>query len=123
MQRQSPGVGACAMQQVYIPRETHVPPFQEPRETFQARQRQAYNAGKVAWRDDRINGQALQLYEELVRRVGANLYCWIGEETLAMELGRSTSTIKRWMRQLIAARLIRRDRQFGHTTHTYISAY
>jgi hypothetical protein len=111
------------MHQVHIKPERRVSPFQEPRETLQARQRKAYNAGKVAWRNDLINGQALQLYEELVRRVGANLYGWIGEETLAVELGRSTSTIKRWMRQLIAAQLIRRDRQFGHTTHTYISAY
>lgn len=111
------------MQQVYIPSNPHVPPFQESRESLQARQRRAYNVGKTAWRHDRINGQALQLYEELVRRVGANPYCWIGEETLAAELGRSASTIKRWMRQLVAADLIRRDRQFGHSTHTYISAY
>jgi len=90
---------------------------------MQARQRQAYCAGKVAWREGRISGQVLQLYEELVRRVGANDYSWIGEETLATELNRSFSTIKRWMRQLIDAHLIRRERQFGHTSHTYIVAY
>jgi len=95
----------------------------ETLETLQARQRRAYNAGKNAWREGLINGQALQLYEVLVRRVGANQYCWIGEDALAEELRRSVSTIKRWMRQLVLARLIRRGRQFGYTTHTFIGAY
>jgi hypothetical protein len=74
-----------------------------PHETlaaFQARQRHAYQAGKAAWREGRINAQALQLYEELVRYVGANTCAWVKEETLASELGRSVSTIKRWMQQL-----------------------
>jgi len=95
----------------------------ETLETLQARQRSAYNAGKTAWREGLINGQALQLYEALVRRVGANQYCWIGEDALAEELRRSVSTLKRWMRQLVHARLIRRGRQFGYTTHTFIVAY
>ena len=95
----------------------------ETREDMQARQRQAYGTGKEAWKEGRITGQVLQLYEELVRRVGGNPYCWIGEEALATDLNRSVSTIKRWMRQLVEAGLIRRERQFGHTTHTYIVAY
>src|ERR671932_351510 len=97
-----------------------------PHETltaFQARQRHAYQAGKAAWREGRINAQALQLYEELVRYVGANSYAWVKEETLASDLGRSVSRIKRWMQQLVQAQLIRRGRRFGATSLTALTAY
>ena len=97
-----------------------------PHETlaaFQARQRHAYQAGKAAWREGRINAQALQLYEELVRYVGANTCAWVKEETLARELGRSVSTIKRWMQQLVQAHLIHRGRRFGATSLTALTAY
>src|SRR5919199_2183834 len=97
-----------------------------PHETlaaFQARQRHAYQAGKTAWRAGRINAQALQLYEELVRYVGANTCAWVKEETLARELDRSVSTIKRWMQQLVQAQLIRRGRRFGATSLTFLTAY
>src|SRR3712207_8291687 len=46
-------------------------------EAFQARQRHAYRRGKEAWHARLINGQALQLYDELVRYVGANQFCWV----------------------------------------------
>jgi len=96
---------------------------QETFEAFQSRQRSAYQAGKQAWRVGLVNGQALQLYDELVRYVGANKFCWVKEETLAAQLGRSTSTIKRWMSQLVEAGLIRRGRRFGHTSLTRITTY
>jgi hypothetical protein len=95
----------------------------EPLPAFRERQRHAYQAGKAAWRDARITAQALQLYEELVRFVGANRYAWVKEETLVLELRRSASTIKRWMQQLVDANLIRRERRFGATSLTYITAY
>lgn len=101
-------------------------PLYDPRETledFRSRQREAYQAGKLAWRDGTISGQALQLYDELVRVVGANKFGWIKEETLAALLVRSVSTVKRWMSQLVRARLIRRDRRFGGSSLTYITAY
>ncbi|MDQ3732203.1 MAG: helix-turn-helix domain-containing protein, partial [Pseudomonadota bacterium] len=96
---------------------------QETFDAFQRRQRSAYQAGKQAWRVGLVNGQALQLYDELVRYVGANKFCWVKEETLAAQLGRSASTIKRWMSQLVEAGLIRRGRRFGHTSLTRITAY
>ncbi len=58
-----------------------------------------------------------------MRFVGANRFTWVKEATLAVELHRSMSTIKRWMQQLVVARLIRRDRRFGATSLTYIVAY
>lgn len=96
---------------------------QETFEAFQCRQRSAYQAGKQAWRAGLVNGQALQLYDELVRYVGANRFCWVKEETLAAQLGRSESTIKRWMRQLVEVGLISRGRRFGQTSLTFITAY
>ena len=95
----------------------------EPLPAFRERQRHAYQAGKAAWRDAQITAQALQLYEELVRFVGANRFAWVKEETLALALRRSGSTIKRWMQQLVDANLIRRERRFGATSLTYITAY
>jgi hypothetical protein len=90
---------------------------------FQARQRAAFQAGKAAWRAGQINGQALQLYETLVRYVGMNHFAWVKELTLVEELGRSKSTIVRWMQQLVGAGLIRRPRRFGASSLTYITAY
>ena len=71
---------------------------QETFEAFQNRQRSAYQAGKLAWRAGLVNGQALQMYDELVRYFGANKFCWVKAETLAAQLGLGVSTIKRWMR-------------------------
>src|ERR671933_231147 len=96
---------------------------QEPLPAFRERQRHAFQVGKAAWRDAQITAQALQLYEELVRFVGANRFAWVKEATLADELRRSASTIKRWMQQLVDAHLIRRERRFGATSLTYITAY
>ena len=97
-----------------------------PHETLdELRERQcsAYQAGKLAWRAGLINGQALQLYNELIRCVGANRFAWIKEDTLAEQLGRSVSTIKRWMSQLVSANLVHRGRRFGSASLTYIVAY
>ena len=85
----------------------------ETLEEFRSRQRGAYHAGKLAWREGLINAQALQLYNELVQCVGANQFAWVKEETLAEVLDRSVSTIKLWIRQLVSAGLIRRGRRFG----------
>ena len=41
-------------------------------DAFRARQRQAYQAGKLAWRSRQITAEALQLYETLVRSVGTH---------------------------------------------------
>ena len=95
----------------------------ETLEKFRERQCRAYHAGKLAWREGLINGQALQLYNELVRCVGANKFAWVKEDTLADLLGRSASTIKRWMSQLVSAELIHRGRRFGSASLTYIVAY
>src|SRR5687768_14701933 len=95
----------------------------ETLEEFRSRQRGAYEAGKLAWRAGLINGQALQLYNELVQCVGANKFAWVKEDRLAEQLGRSVSTIKRWMSQLVSAQLIRRGRRFGSASLTYIVAY
>ena len=95
----------------------------ETLEEFRSRQRAAYHAGKLAWREGLINAQALQLYNELVQCVGANQFAWVKEETLAEVLDRSVSTIKRWIRQLVSAGLIRRGRRFGTSSLTYIIAY
>jgi hypothetical protein len=95
----------------------------EPLPAFRERQRHAYQAGKAVWRDGRISAQVLLLYEELVRFVGANRFAWVKEETLALELRRSVSTIKRWMQQLVRVGLILRERRFGATSLTYIAAY
>jgi hypothetical protein len=104
------------------PSRLHYDPT-ETFEAFQARQRHAYRRGKAAWRARQISGQALQLYDELVRYVGTHQFCWVKEETLATQLGRSLSTIKRWMQQLAQANLIRRERRFGGSSLTYIAAY
>src|SRR5919199_1225971 len=107
-----------------VPQPTHL--RYHPHETlaaFQVRQRHAYQVGKTAWRAGLISAQALQLYEELVRYVGGNRCAWVKEETLAAELHRSASTIKRWMQQLVQAQLIRRGRRLGATRRTSLTAY
>jgi hypothetical protein len=58
-----------------------------------------------------------------VRYVGGNRFAWVKEETLAAELHRSASTIKRWMQQLVQAGLIRRGRRFGATSLTFLTTY
>ncbi len=95
----------------------------EPLEAFRVRQRRAYDAGEQAWREGSINAQAQKLYNLLVRYVGAHRFCWVGEETLAAELSKDVSTIKRWIRQLRAAHLVRRERRYGHASLTFITAY
>ena len=95
----------------------------ESLEALQSRQRHAYEVGRQALQERRIKVQLLQLYETLVRRVGANAYTWIGETRLAEELGVDIATIKRWMARLIEAGLIRRQRRFATTSLTFITAY
>jgi hypothetical protein len=95
----------------------------ETLDNFRRRQRHAYLAGKLAWREHLINAQALQLYNELIHVVGANKFAWIKEETLAQHFDRSVSTIKRWISQLVHAGLIQRGRRFGSASLTSITAY
>ena len=111
-------IATFTRQPAYLRYDAH-----ETLDIFRERQSGAYQQGTIAWRDGRINGQALQLYNELIRYVGANKFAWIREDTLAEGLGRSVSTIKRWMRQLVSAELIQRGRRFGSASLTYIAAY
>ncbi|HEY0739305.1 MAG TPA: DnaA N-terminal domain-containing protein [Herpetosiphonaceae bacterium] len=98
----------------------------DPNETYEqlgARRQHALDQGRQAVRERRISGDLYLFYEYLIERVGANKYTWIGEDTLAEVFSVDASTIKRWMAKLVRAGLIRRQRQFGTTSRTYISAY
>lgn len=90
---------------------------------FRARQRSAYDAGRYAWQERCIPTYLLPFYESLVERVGANTYSWVSEDTLAEAFQVDVSTIKRWIAKLVQAGLIRRQRQFGTSSRTYITAY
>ncbi|HEY0606145.1 MAG TPA: DnaA N-terminal domain-containing protein, partial [Herpetosiphonaceae bacterium] len=98
----------------------------DPNETFEqlgARRQHALDQGRQAVRERRISGDLYLFYEYLIERVGANKYTWIGEDTLAEVFSVDASTIKRWIAKLVHAGLIRRQRQFGTTSRTYIAAY
>lgn len=100
---------------VYDPNETY--------EEYCARRQAALEQGRQAVRERRISGDLYLFYEYLIERVGAHKYTWIGEHTLAEVFGVDQSTIKRWLAKLIRAGLIRRQRQFGTTSRTYITDY
>jgi predicted transcriptional regulator len=92
-------------------------------EQFFVRKRDALQAGECAWREGTIKAHHQKLYERLVDAVGAHAYCWVKVETLAGEFGVDDSTIKRWLATLDRANLIRRQRQYGVSSRTYITAY
>ncbi len=101
-------------------------PLYAPHETldqFTARQRRAYAAFEIAWRDERVSVKLKGYYDQLVRAVGTNAYAWWSEAAWAAEFGVSVSTIKRVLAALVKAGLIRRERQFAGSSHTYLTAY
>ena len=85
----------------------------------------AYRIGEAKTRRRLISADAyLFLYKELVNLCGGRSYCWPGLDYLARILETSEGTIKRWMRELEAAHLIRRKpRPGGQTSLTYITAF
>ncbi|MDP9313303.1 MAG: hypothetical protein M3R24_20870 [Chloroflexota bacterium] len=101
-------------------------PLYDPHETldqFTARRRQAYAAFEIAWREERVSVKLKGYYDQLVRAVGTNAYAWWSEAAWAEEFGVSVSTIKRVLAALVKAGLIRRERQFAGSSHTYLTAY
>src|SRR5919199_665488 len=66
----------------------------------------------------------LFLYKELVGLAGDRTYRWASLDFLAGTLDTSEGTLKRWMKELERADLIRRQpRPGGQTSLTYITAY
>lgn len=101
-------------------------PVYDARETvaaFAARQRQAFAAFDVVWRAGQVSLKLKGYYDQLVRDVGTNAYAWWTEERWAEAFGVSVSTIKRVLRALTRAGLIRRERQFGTSSRTYLTVY
>ena len=107
--------------QRYIPELTYNP--NETYEQFCGRRQHALEQGRQAVRERRISGDLYLFYEYLIERVGANRYTWVSEETMAEVFGVDASTIKRRIAKLLQAGLIRRQRQFATSSHTYITAY
>ena len=56
-------------------------------EQFAARQRQAFAAFELAWREGRVSLKLKGYYDQLVRDVGANAYAWWSEERWAEAFG------------------------------------
>lgn len=92
-------------------------------EQFAQRQRQAFAAFELAWRDGRVSLKLKGYYDQVVRDVGANAYAWWTEARWAEAFGVSASTIKRVLARLTKAGLIRRERQFGASSRTYLTVY
>ncbi len=92
---------------------------------FCARRAQAYTIGEAKARRREISADAyLFLYKELVGLAGERTYCWPGLEFLQERLETSSGTLKRWIKELERAGLIRRKpRPGGQTSLTYITAY
>src|SRR3712207_5680739 len=94
-------------------------------ESFYGRRAGAYAMGEAKARRREISADAyLFLYKELVGLAGERTYCWPGLDYLAGALETSEGTVKRWMRELERAGLIRRKaRPGGLTSLTFITAY
>src|SRR3712207_6371917 len=124
----------------FAPNTVGTPPrcaLMQPMSTFQenddsaivarlrTRRRDAYVVGEAKARRREISADAyLFLYKELVGLAGERTYCWPGLDYLAANLETSEGTVKRWMRELERAGLIRRKaRPGGQTSLTYIAAY
>lgn len=92
---------------------------------FCTRRAQAYAIGEAKARRREISADAyLFLYKELVGLAGERTYCWPGLEFLQERLETSSGTLKRWIKELERADLIRRKpRPGGQTSLTYITAY
>ena len=94
-------------------------------EAYCARRAYAYSVGEAKARQREISADAyLFLYKELVGLAGERTYCWPGLAYLASSLATSVGTLKRWMKELEQADLIRRQpRPGGQTSLTFITAY
>ncbi len=92
---------------------------------FRARRSTAFAIGEAKARRREISADAyLFLYKELVGLAGERTYCWPSLEFLVGTLDTSEGTLKRWMKELERADLIRRKaRPGGQTSLTYITAY
>ncbi len=90
-----------------------------------AKQRKAaaYNAGDRARDDGTISEKAHRLYERLLVYAGTRDYCWPSQETLAADLAVCVRTIKRYITELVAAKLIARVRRWATSWLTYICTY
>jgi DNA-binding MarR family transcriptional regulator len=97
----------------------------EVNEAFYARRASAYATGERKALRREISADAyLFLYKELVCLAGERTFCWPGLDFLTMKLDTSEGTIKRWMKELENANLIRRkSRPGGRTSITYITAF
>src|SRR5919202_981231 len=99
----------------------------DPSELVQLRRRRstAFAIGEAKARRREISADAyLFLYKELVSLAGERTYCWPSLDFLAGTLDTSEGTLKRWMKELERADLIRRKpRPGGQTSLTYITAY
>ncbi len=82
----------------------------------------AYRLGDAARDEGRISASAHQLYESCLRLTNGNSYVYAGFEWLAGQLHRSSKTIQRWMRELIAAGLVWRERRLNRSWLTHITA-
>ena len=92
---------------------------------LRARRSNAFAIGEAKARRREISADAyLFLYKELVGLAGERTYCWPSLDFLAGTLDTSEGTLKRWMKELERADLIRRKpRPGGQTSLTYIMAY
>src|SRR5215212_3986397 len=92
---------------------------------LRARRSHAFVIGEAKARQREISADAyLFLYKELVGLAGERTYCWPSLDFLAATLDTSEGTLKRWMKELERADLIRRKpRSGGQTSLTYITAY
>ena len=92
---------------------------------FRRRRSTAFALGEAKARQREISADAyLFLYKELVGLAGDRTYCWPSLGFLAATLDTSEGTLKRWMKELERADLIRRQpRPGGQTSLTYITAY
>jgi len=95
------------------------------RTRLRTRRQAAFSIGESQARRRTISADAyLFLYKELVMLAGERAFCWPGLDYLADSLETSEGTLKRWMRELERAGLIRRKpRPGGQTSLTYITAY
>jgi hypothetical protein len=85
----------------------------------------AFNLGEAKARRRAVSADAyLFLYKELVALAGERTYCWPSLDYLVDILDTSEGTVKRWLRELERAELIRRKpRPGGRTTLTFITAF
>ncbi len=84
---------------------------------LRTRRSNAFSIGEAKARRREISADAyLFLYKELVGLAGERTYCWPSLEFLVGTLDTSEGTLKRWMKELERADLIRRKPRPGGQT-------